>query len=90
MRHVYKTFHIHLHPFTQAMARVASRSVDGDSVSYGAKYPSTFLVMIIVSFKMPKSKNLGVILDTAFFLQETSVFALQTSKRLERGPPTHC
>lgn len=44
MMHVYKTFCIHLHSFTQAMARVASRSVDGDSVSYGTKYPSTFLV----------------------------------------------
>lgn len=44
MMHSYKTFHIHLHSFTQAMARVASRSVDGDSVSSGAKCPSTFLV----------------------------------------------
>lgn len=42
--HGYKTFHIHLHSFTQAMARVASRSVNGGSVSSGAKCPSTFLV----------------------------------------------
>lgn len=43
MMHGYKTFHIHLHSFTQVMARAASGSVDGDSVSYGAKC-STFLV----------------------------------------------
>ena len=42
--HGYKTFHIHLHSFTQVKARAASGSVDGDSLSYGAKCSSTFLV----------------------------------------------